>query len=377
MKLLVLLLAAISSAIPTQVFASTKYEYYWSMPFRESPFQQIKGINPMSAEKAQGTNHYKLTYENDKLVEYSFQLGGSLKSPEQHWYTEPGFIVAPKTKVIWGENKEIRQYFDAANKRVAIDGVWEEVISYDNQGRRIAMKYFDDEGNPAENINGVHHYQWQSHNKLSVVETRFNKAGNPTPTRPRFEYLTVRLNFNDRGWLQKIEHLDATNLQLTADSAGAAQNTFKYDKQGNFIEWRVMDVNGKTVVGTTGIAFENQFYNDMGQLTHAKFYNVNGEQIPLPWGPYSRKQIYDEFGNSVQDLFLDKAGLLMTSNLDIAKIETSWSQDGVRLLEVNYLDLDGKLTNVKGRDYARKVYLYSDDGSLNQELLLDTSHVQK
>ena len=185
------------------------------MPFRESPYQQIKGINPMSEEEAKLRNHYRLSYDEDgRLSEYSFQLNDNLKNPGPHWYTEPGFIVAAKTKVLWKGKQEIRHYFDLANKRVSVDGVWEEVITYNAQGHRSSMKYFDEQGKAAENQNGVHHYSWKNHDALSVVESRYNKDGKATPTRDRFEYLTVKLNFNTQGWLVRIEHIDGHKQDL-------------------------------------------------------------------------------------------------------------------------------------------------------------------
>ena len=318
----------------SQAQEKTTEAYYWSMPFRESPYIQIKGVNPMSAEQAKSTNHYRLVYdESNRLVEYSFRVGDQLKDPSHHWYTEPGFIMAPKTIITWQGNKEIRAYYNAAGKRISVGSVWEEIVQYNNKGQRVFLVYNNEEGQPAENHNGVYHYLWSHHDKNSVVESRFNADGKPVATRDRFEYLTVRLNYNDEGWLSLIEHLDPDGFKLKPDSSGAAQNKFTYDPCGNFIEWRVMDVNGNTVIGTTGVAFENQFYDVKGRLVNAKFFDAEGEQIALPWGPYSRKQVYDEFGNNVRDVFLDKHGNKANSKLGVAETTTRWSEDGVRLLE--------------------------------------------
>ena len=89
------------------VFAQVKKsEYFWSMPFRESPYQQTKGINPMTAEEAQTFNHYRLDYDqNQRLTQITFGIGDKLKDPSHHWYTEPSFIHAPMTKIFWHRNK--------------------------------------------------------------------------------------------------------------------------------------------------------------------------------------------------------------------------------------------------------------------------------
>ena len=371
-----LILVSINAVLIDPVFSQVQQsEYFWSMPFRESPYQQTKGINPMSASEAQTINHYRLDYDqSQRLTQITFGIGNKLKDPSHHWYTEPSFIHAPMTKIFWQSNQEERQYFDVTGSRIQVGKVWRSVYRYDTAGNRISLHYYDREGKPVDNEVGIHRYAWNSHADTSVVERRYNTLDEPQVTRERFEYLTVKLNFNQQERLTLIQHFAEDEQTLLPDSAGAAQNSFTHDRNGNFIEWRVLDEKGKTVIGTTGVAYENQFYDDRGWLSYALFYDAEGKPIPLPWGPYSRKQLYDKHGNNVRDIFLDQDGKRTSSTFGVGEIVSTWDETGTRLLEVSYLDINRNPVNFKGRGYARKSYQYHANGTLKEELWYDESN---
>jgi len=345
-------------------------EYYRALPFKETPYPKLRGVYQMSAEEAETNNHYAFYFDKqNRLSKVTFGIGNTLKNPEDYWYTEPDALMAPVTTISFEENRETHHFFNVNGMPVYVGDVFKQVFYYDKKVR-TRMEFQDRAGEVVNNQNNVSYYTWTTLENGDVIENRYNTEGELQPTRPRFEYETVKLSFNSDGLLALIQNIDPKTQQLRTDSTGAAQNSFLYNEFGNFIKWVVMNEKGEAVIGTSGVAYENQFYQQ-AKLTHAYFYDGDGKRLALPWGPYSRKQEYDNHGNSVADIFLDIDDKIVVSEYGIAQINRKYIKNGQYLDTTEYLDSSGKLAMFSLRGYAKIKYLYNANGQLIEERYFD------
>src|SRR5690606_27339398 len=108
MKLLFVVLTAFNT-IAVQANSSTKVEYFSTVQFMESPYQDFKGIISLTKEEAMKRNHYRFEYDDkERLSKISFLLGNKLRIPN---FTANYFFPSPVIKIDYEGNKEIRTFY--------------------------------------------------------------------------------------------------------------------------------------------------------------------------------------------------------------------------------------------------------------------------
>jgi YD repeat-containing protein len=122
-------------------------QYFTTLPFRETPFDPMVGIYPMSAEDARSRNHYRFEYDaRGRPVRVSYRLGSRvrdiLEAPNY-------YFSAPIVEIAYGESRETHSFFDKHGNRIVIEGgVFAEVYDLDARGYRRALHFLDVEGAP-------------------------------------------------------------------------------------------------------------------------------------------------------------------------------------------------------------------------------------
>ena len=351
-----------------------KTEYFRHLVFRESPVSDMRGIYPLTKEKAQNETHYRFVYdEEERLVEVSHRIGDFIINYNDNW---DSFIwFSPKVTIEYAANKETRYYFNRLDEQIEAHGkMYKAEYELDDDGKRTSVNFFDKDGQPSENAWGIHRYQWTYEGNGNVLEERFNLTGEPKTIRPDFTFYKVRLEFGDDDLLDFIYHLDEDG-NLVNNSMKAAMDRIVYDNEGNFSRWMVFDKDKKPVEGNAPeFAIGEHLYDARGNEVEMRGFDVVGRNKAMPNGVARVLNSYDKYNNQVEVKVLD-----IEDNL-LQHVKRAYSEDGRRIEWMRFYDSDGNLTMHPQANFAQMKFEYAEDGSMagrkyynakNQEIEMD------
>ncbi|RDY59400.1 hypothetical protein [Flagellimonas nanhaiensis] len=338
-------------------------EYYSTLPLRESPYADFRGVVRLTKEEVRERNHYEFAYDQDfRLLRVSFKLGDTLVNPN---HTANYFFTSPQQRFTYEDNKEIRTFFDRFGNQVEQRNAYKEIYLKDDLGRYTSLYFEDEAGNRIENSWGIYEYTWKLENDGSVIENRVDQEGNPVSLRPGFEFYKIRLCYNQNGLLALMQNVDDEG-SLVENNSGVAQDKLHFDKLGRWYGWTVLDAqhnvkrgNGPNVA--KGINSTDQF----GYERSIRYEDVDGTPIQNSYGFWGSKRFYDKRGNYAYTQFLDKdgnPGINENAGYSIAKY--TWNASGKNRTRVDLLGLDNEPVLHKTRGYASIKQEYNGDGNL-------------
>lgn len=304
MSLLMRSILLFLSFLAVQVHASvSRYEYYGDLPFWESPVQNFKGQNPLSKSEAQHLAHVQVGYDKlNRIIDIQLRQGEHFKLFSRGLGSL--YLHAVHTKIRYQNNLEVHTFFDTFGNQIEAWGnVWEKRYEMDERGQYKQLYFTDQQGKKIENSYGQAQFQWVYPGDGSVIESRYNLAGEMQPHRPGFEFKRIRLIFGANGHLRLMQNIDESD-KLIASSSGASQYRYFYNARGGFDRWEVLDADGKPALGPTGTAGEQYTFNDKG-WTRIAFFNQQYEPDYHASGAVNWHAEYDEYGNMVKRWFTD------------------------------------------------------------------------
>ncbi|MCK7532184.1 MAG: hypothetical protein MZV63_14720 [Marinilabiliales bacterium] len=89
----------------------------------------------------------------------------------------------------YSDNKQIKSFYNKKNERIESAGVFTAEYTLDENGVRTGLKFFGKEGQPVENRNAIHLYEWSILPDGMVRELRYNLAGVETVMNPFLSFL--------------------------------------------------------------------------------------------------------------------------------------------------------------------------------------------
>jgi len=317
-------------------------QYHRHLVLRESPVEDLRGRYEISAEQAKSTLHHRMARDDQgRLTEVSRAVGDRLTRNEGSF---SGFLWwAPQMRIEYPPGREIRSFYNEAGDRIAAHGgVWRMEFSLDERGRRRALQYFGEDGQPVDDAWGIQRYAWEHPSSGVVIETRFNRKGDPAPLRPDFLFHRVRLEFGRDDLLDAMVHIDAQG-QITGSPSGAAVEGLSYDPWGNFQRWQIYDTQRRPINGNAaGVALGEHVPDGLGQVRLMRGFGPQGEERALAGleGPIGFE--YDPRGNLARQRLLAQDGSLREEAV------FDYSEDGSRLLMQRFLDAQGRPTSPAG-----------------------------
>ncbi|MBL7472038.1 hypothetical protein [Robertkochia sediminum] len=356
MKVIQLITALIITLFTQQLLQAQHTEYYRHLVFRESPYADLRGIHQIDKAKAEAEAHYRFVYdEEEQLIEVSHRIGDDVIANNNNWDSFMWF--SPKVTIQYTSGEEVREYYDHLGQQIAAHGnVYRAVFKKDPQGRRTAMRFYDEKGQPSESEWGIHRYQWTQHTGESVMEERFDLNGEPKTIRPEFTFYTVQLVYGDDDYLDFIYHLDE-NGELINNTMKAGLDRIVYDNEGNFSRWMVFDKDRKPVEGNApGFAIGEHLYDCRGNKVGLRGFDVEGNLKAFPSGGARVVNTYDRFNNQTEVKVYDLAGALLQ------RVGYEYSADGRRLEWIRFLDAEGNLVDDPRSNLAAIHLTYSEDG---------------
>ncbi|TQV73621.1 hypothetical protein FLL45_12160 [Aliikangiella marina] len=326
-------IAAESSVNQSQHHA--KQAHFRHIMFRETPFSKYKGIHPIENELAAQVAHYLFTYDKlGRVTSIEHKIGDQIIGNNGNW---DSFIwFAPKVTISYSASGEVHRYFDEDNRQISAHGkVYEARYQYDEDGKRKALHFFDDQGKATESEWAITRYQWAEDEKGRVIEKRFNLAGELQGVRPWFRFYETRMTFDKDGVLEFMYNYGHEGKPANNDS-GAGIDRIVYDRDGNFVRWQVYDKDHQPVEGNRpGVHIGEHLYDNFGNKVGIRGFDRYGKQVDFAWGNYESVNTYDSFGNLVTAQSLDGQGQQLN------RVETVFSDDGTLRLLVKFVDTKG------------------------------------
>lgn len=345
--------------------------YYSTVPFRETPFADMIGINPLSEQEARSRNHYRFEYDRaGRLIRCGFYLKDQLRDLN---HTANHFFLAPLIKIAYSDGQEHRRFFDKHGNRIEVRGeIFEEVYELDEKGRRVGLRFKNKQGNWIQNAWDIAEYTWDILPDGRVIEERFDEQGNLVSIRPGFHFYRIRFHYDHRGMLALMQNINELG-QLVENDSGAAQDKIEYDEHGNVIAWNVLDKHDQLTRGNSpDVARGVMTYDEYGYEIGIRHEDEHGNLIVNAYGFCMSKTEFDQFGNMKARTFLNAEKKAAPHQLaGYTHLKMTWSEDGMDRLGLAYFDKKGHAVQHQQRGYAEVKQAYDKRHNMTSLTYLD------
>ena len=357
--------AAAGSSKPGRAHApeTVRAAYYAHMPFRETPFADLEGIYPLTAEAAREHKHYRFVYDAlDRVVEVSFRLGNDIQDLN---LSRNALTFAPVTRVSYGPGRETRVFFDRHMNPTTSNGVYREEYELDEDGNRRLLSFFDVEGRRVASDWGVYEYRWSVDRRGTVTEQRVDSQGEPVSIRPHFPFYCLKLHYDQRGLLALMENYGFDCRSLTRNELNAAQDKLQYDANGAIYAWNVYDEHENRSVGNGPMVARGIMQRDaLGRTVREYYEDADGEMMTNAYGWTDTYAAFDRHGNMIERSNRDAGGkLLNNARLGYARYTMDYDATGQHRVRLSYFDADGRPVHHRLRGYHSVVSDYDAEGN--------------
>lgn len=343
--------------------------YFSSVAFVETPLSCFKGSVPLSKEIALTRNHYRFTYDHKKRLSIIEFFNGN--TPRKPNHTANLFTLAHRLEFSYQDTTETISFFNTKGKPISLmGGCYQFVYELNALGFRESLFFENEQGRRIENGWNIHHYQWVYEGGGSVIETRFNEAGEQVAIRPGFEFYRLRLFFNPYGHIALMQNIDEAG-NLIENASGAAQDMITTNAAGNFLQWQVLDKNGQLEKGNgPDVAIGIQAFNEYGYEIGLEHRDENNQLMFNNYGICKSETEFDDWGNISSRRFYDESGApALHEKAGYFQLNLHWDATGNYRDRMEYFDIQGNPTVHRGRGYHMVKYTYD-----NQKHLIQTSY---
>lgn len=352
----------------------TLVDYYASVAFRESPFEDFTGTHRLTAAEAARRNHWRFGYGADRrLRSVTFALGATPRLPN---HTANVFSEAATIDYCYfGDTLEIRRFRDARGQPMYVRGnVAEERYLLDSLGYRQSLTFYDADGRAVENGWGIARYTWAIGKDGHVLEERVNAAGAPAAIRPGLPFFRLRLRYGPGGWLALMDNIDAQG-RLQQNSMQAAQDRLEYNADGRLHAWNVYDAAEQRVEGNGPHVARGVMQYDADGLENGEHYEDRvGRFMASSYGFTHSRSTFDRFGNLLSRINHDPVGHPMDNpRTGYAGYFLTWDSTGLRQLRFEYRHADGRPAVHRERGYHAIVELHDAAGNTVEMRYVDTN----
>lgn len=242
-----------------------------------SPYILYAFANEISAEQAKAVEHYEVVFDSRSRVSEIRNYSS------EAWHNHPlTHLGAFRTTISYEDASEVRQFYAKNGKRVQNQrNVYKEVYSYDQNGFKRSLEFFDLQDRPMESNWRIARYMWEKKDDL-IIERRYNLNGELAPLAPSFQFHISGLKIDGNGHL--ASHCNLNDKLEIANSAD-------------------------------GIACYKDVYAASGNLLGLTYYDKNGLVVNSPWKFAVVRLTYDKDGNAVCEDTTDKNGMLVSRTM--------------------------------------------------------------
>ncbi len=268
--LLTLTITNFTTATPTTNQTTTRY--YRQLVYNQvSPHMEIKGAHEINQQTATKVQHYVFIYNAD----------GKLQEIINHHFVEWDYEplthlgAVARVKFTYSKNTETRTFYDRENQPIPnLKGVYQEVFTYDQAGRKIALDFKNLKQQPMQSEANIAKYRW-SYLTDMIIEQRYN-LNNSLVALPYYDFLITGIIYDQRGLPSVHYNLDE-NYQLINNARGMASYQDTYDENLNHVECSYYDQNNKPALSSCGNIKVKKDYDLNGNMTYLSGYNPEGQ----------------------------------------------------------------------------------------------------
>ncbi len=382
-----------------------EYKVYRALIMRGTPYADLTPKGMVKNGEDSPVDNFKAYYdEHDRLVKLEHYFFNRISN---QMYDGNGYLSfgSPLIKISYIDNKEIREYYDAAGQPFRNNnGVFKDEFTLDSQGFRQSLIYFDSVDSQITNTRGVYRYEWETREDgRYVIEKRFDKNGNLVTLSDFMDFLVTHMTFSESGYRtgfinygeegkqettsdgRKISRTQVTwdellgnelriafldnegnpknleKIESANDNYGHAFEVYDWDSLGNQIGFRTLDANGQLVNRANQSIAYQYFPTTFKGLTDVLInYDQGMDMAPDQRGVYQTKFVYDKKGNLEKMMFLDQYGRLMAGIEGIA-YQYQENDDQNRPTLISYHRVNGELVETP-RGTAKVEFSYNEDG---------------
>ncbi|MFC2137686.1 hypothetical protein ACFLTE_05875, partial [Bacteroidota bacterium] len=295
-----------------------KVQHYRHLLFTETPWDQIRGANKISAEEAKNTNNYTFTYNDSlQLIQVDYCRGDSL--------LEYSRLGASRVVISYEDNREIRHYFNDKNEPVTVNGeVFKSVYEMDENGFRTGLKFYSKEDEQIENRNKIAYYTWSRTPMGMIKENRYTLAGEETVLNEFCPFYELRFSYDENGIVKRMANYEKDVLyDCTVENCGdigVSYFDFTIDENGGLLEFSVHSTTGQLSNLYWGWARFKQKLDKNGYVIERETFDqdneyVGGKMIPI------NQYTYDETGLLLEEKALDANRVLMNNPEDTVAVK--------------------------------------------------------
>jgi YD repeat-containing protein len=371
------LLALDASALGDQsdVTPSTamRVAYFAHMPFRETPFADLRGIYPITAAQSGTRKHFRFVYDAlGRPIEVSFRLGDRIQDLN---ISRNAVTFTPVIHISYEDGKETRTFFDRFMNPTLANGVFREVYKLDKDGNRVALEFFDVEGTRIESDWDIYAYEWSVDRRGTVTETRFDSEGEPVSIRPHFPFYCLKLHYDQRGLLALMENYGKNCEALTLNNMNAAQDKLQFNARGGAYAWNVYNEQEERSVGNGPMVARGIMERDlMGDTTREYYEDTEGNIMTNAYGWTDTYATFDEFGNMRTRFNHDAGGKRINNSLlGYSGYVLEFDGSGEHRKSLTYRNADGSPATHLKRGYHAVITEYDEDGHRIQSRFEDSA----
>ena len=346
-------------------------ERYGHLPFRETPFADIRGSYPMTEGESRTRKHFELTKDPEgRVIEMKFKQGEKVVPLN---VSRNAVTHSSHVKIRYEGNQEIRTYFDTEGNPTLANGVYKSVFTLDNYGNRTSLSFMDFEGKQIESSWGVYRYDWTVDKRGTVTEQRFDKTGKPVSIRPGFPFYCLKLHYDQRGLLALMENYGLDCKQLTLNELNGAQDKLEYDDRGSMIAWNVYDDKEQRSAGNGPKVARGLMTPDVYGNTIREYYqDPDGQPMTSAYGWTDTYAEFDAHGNMTSRFNFDTKGKLLNNpTLGYAGYRLTYDDKGLNRLTLEYFDEDNQPAVHQSRGYHAVKHHYDNAGRVSHISFLD------
>lgn len=346
--------------------------YFANMPFRETPYADLRGIFPISKTQAQTRKHYRFKYDvQGRVTEVAFMQGDDYMPLN---ISRNALTHASITKITYLDNGESRLFFDHLGEPTTSNGVYREEYRYNKLGYRTSLKFYNEADEQIESRWEIYLYEWHTDKFGTVTEQRFNKVGEPASLRRGFKFYRLKLHYDARGWLSMMENYGKDCKELTLSSQNGAQDKLEYDINGAILSWNVFNEKQQPVSGngpnvTRGIMIPDEF----GHTIRQYYLDAEGNQITNAYGWTDSTSLYDSHGNMKSRFNYNAEGKrIINPQVGYSGYRFTYDKEGKYRTSMAYYDENDKPAYHSVRGYHRLVTRRDAKGQLESHKFLDS-----
>ena len=344
------------------------YKYFFSVPFRESPYPQFNGIYPTTKDNVKQRHYYRFAYDDsNRLVEMSVMRNDHMVI---NLNSNNFFFGVAKITFSYSENTETLHFYNFLDEQISPNGVWKAVYTLNDNGERTSLHYYDANDQAVDNGWGISRYEWSKDEQGRIKEQRFNLQGEQAMLRPQFDFYEVRLTYDNRGYLTTMENYGTTG-ELTNNSTGVAMDKLQYDQHGNFTQWKVYNKDNEPVIGNLpGTAGGNHYYNSYGDQIKTEVFDLNDSLMVANWRYAYVEHTFNDQGNSeISKYFDDKKEIIdIGENVNWVKLKYDHLN---QLIKVSFYNKNGEIAQEGSQNIAHALYTYDEQHNMTERKYLD------